>query len=82
MTIQIAHSAKYGHKYVFRYSAGYEDEIMDEMMRLAQDATTSLDWLDAAQLSFEITQRVAGAWSATHRSCASPPLGLARRGQR
>lgn len=46
-----------GHIYVFRYWPGHEDAIIDEIMRLAQGPDTDLDWIDAARLSFQITQQ-------------------------
>jgi hypothetical protein len=50
---------KGGHKYVFRYCPGREDDIMDAIMELAEDEQTPVDWLDAATLSFQITQNAA-----------------------
>lgn len=50
---------KGGHKYVFRYSRGCEDDIMDAIMALAENDQTPVDWLDAATLSFQITQTTA-----------------------
>ena len=50
---------KSGHKYVFRYSVGSENEIVDEIARLAKDPETDLDWLDAATLSFQVAQDAA-----------------------
>jgi len=50
---------KSGQKYVFRYSAGSENAIVDEIVRLAEDPQTNLDWLDAATLSFQVAQGAA-----------------------
>lgn len=50
---------KGGHRYVFRYSPGCEDDIVDAIMALAEDDRTPLDWLDAATLSFQVTQYAA-----------------------
>jgi hypothetical protein len=50
---------KDGHRYAFRYLPGSEDEIVVELMRLAEDADCNLDWLDAATLSFQVTQNAA-----------------------
>jgi hypothetical protein len=50
---------KGGHKYVFRYSPGCEDEIVDAITALAEDDQAPVDWLDAATLSFQITQYTA-----------------------
>ena len=51
--------SKDGHDYVFRYRPGYEGEIIDEIMRLADDAEAKLDWTDAAMLSFQAAQYAA-----------------------
>jgi hypothetical protein len=50
---------KGGHKYVFRYSPGCEDDIIDAIMELADSDQTPLSWLDAATLSFQVTQNAA-----------------------
>ena len=41
-------------KYVFRYTPGSEGQVMDQLWRLAEDASTDLDWLDAAALTFQV----------------------------
>jgi len=51
--------AKGGHHYIFRYLAGMEDEIVEEIMRLAESRACDLDWLDAATLSFQVAQYAA-----------------------
>ena len=50
---------KDGHKYVFRYTAGSENHIVDEIIRLAEDSDSNLDWLDAATLSFQVARNAA-----------------------
>jgi hypothetical protein len=50
---------KSGLKYVFRYVPGREADVVDEIIRLAEDSSTGLDWLDAARLGFQITQHAA-----------------------
>ena len=47
------------HKYVFRYSEGSENDIVEEIVRLADDPDVNLDWLDAATLSFQVAQNAA-----------------------
>lgn len=47
---------KDGHRYLFRYPKGREDTIVEELMRLADDPTLNFDWMDAAALSFQVTQ--------------------------
>ena len=50
---------KEGHQYLFRYPAGSEDRVVDEIVRLVEDDRMNLDWLDAANLSYQITQYAA-----------------------
>ena len=50
---------KAGHKYIFRYPQGGENEIVDSIIEMAEDARTNLDWLDAATLSFQVAQGAA-----------------------
>ncbi len=54
--------AKDSHKYIFRYTPGCEQQVIDEIMRLADDPDTSLDWLDAATLGFQVAQQAAGGY--------------------
>jgi len=59
MTTRTLSLVKGGHKYVFRYSPGCEDDIIDAIMELADSDRTPLSWLDAATLSFQVTQNAA-----------------------
>ncbi len=59
MSAKLLTFAKEGHKYIFRYSVGRENEIIDVLMQLAEDDNSVLDWLDAATLSFHVTQYAA-----------------------
>ncbi len=43
-------------KYIFRYDAGREDELLDALIDQAKDRRTDFDWFDAAVLSFKLTQ--------------------------
>jgi len=43
-------------KYIFRYDAGKEDELLDALIDQAKDKRTDFDWFDAAVLSFKLTQ--------------------------
>jgi len=47
-------------KYIFRYSNGNEDELLDTLIEQANDSTTDFDWFDAAVLSFKLTQSLIG----------------------
>jgi len=60
---------KDGHIFVFRYASGYEDEVINEIMQLAEDEECTLDWLDAATLSFQIARYAADA----HNTVAAAP---------
>ena len=50
---------KGGHQYVFRYSPGCEDDIIDVIMALAGNDESPVTWLDAATLSFQVTRDAA-----------------------
>ena len=47
-------------KFIFRYEAGCEDELLDTLIAQAKDGCTSFDWFDAAVLSFKLTQSLIG----------------------
>jgi len=47
------------HKYILRYASGNEDDVVEELMRLADDPRANLDWLDAATLSFQVAHSAA-----------------------
>lgn len=59
MTTRTLTLVKDGHKYVFRYSHGCEDAVVEEIIRIASDPETRMSWVDAAKLSFQITQYAA-----------------------
>jgi hypothetical protein len=47
-------------KYIFRYDAGCEDQLLDALIEEAKDQKTDFDWFDAAVLSFKLTQSLIG----------------------
>jgi hypothetical protein len=47
---------KGGERYIFRYQAGQEDELLDVVCDLARSGRTEFDWFDAAVISFKLTQ--------------------------
>ncbi|OHB65105.1 MAG: hypothetical protein A2Y77_00465 [Planctomycetes bacterium RBG_13_62_9] len=47
-------------KFIFRYEAGREDELLDALVEQAKDPRTDFDWFDAAVLSFKLTQTLIG----------------------
>lgn len=59
MTTRVLSLAKGDQKYIFRYTPGSEDQVVDEIMRLADDPETNLDWLDAATLGFQVAHYTA-----------------------
>lgn len=59
MNVRVLNLTKGRQTYVFRYSRGREDEVVNEIIRLAEDPGTDLDWVDAATLGYQITQHIA-----------------------
>jgi hypothetical protein len=47
-------------KFIFRYEAGCEDELLDALITQAKAGGSSFDWFDAAVLSFKLTQSLIG----------------------
>ena len=59
MTIRTVCLEKAGHRYLFRYAAGLEDDVVEEMMHQADNRDNDFDWMDAATLSFQVTEAAA-----------------------
>ncbi|HOA72033.1 MAG TPA: hypothetical protein PL151_06625 [Phycisphaerae bacterium] len=49
---------KGGHRYVFRYQAGREAEIISAFADMAANSETGFDWFDAAVLSYQMGRRL------------------------
>jgi hypothetical protein len=47
-------------KFIFRYTSGCEDQLLDALIEQAKDRRTDFDWFDAAVLSFKLTQSLMG----------------------
>lgn len=45
-------------RYVFRYQAGQEAEVIDAFASLASDQSSQFDWFDAAVLSYQMGRRL------------------------
>ena len=45
-------------RFVFRYQAGQEGEVIDAFASMAGDRTSSFDWFDAAVLSYQMGRRL------------------------
>ena len=50
---------KNGHLFVVQYGVGLEDDVVEHLMLMADDRESEFDWMDAAALSFEVTQSAA-----------------------
>jgi hypothetical protein len=47
-------------KFIFRYTSGCEDKLLDVLIEQAKSGRTDFDWFDAAVLSFKLTQSLIG----------------------
>ena len=45
-------------RYVFRYQAGQEADVIDAFASLAADSGSEFDWFDAAVLSYQMGRRL------------------------
>ena len=45
-------------RFVFRYQAGHEAEVIDAFASLAADRSSVFDWFDAAVLSYQMGRRL------------------------
>jgi hypothetical protein len=48
--------AKGGFHFIFRYSHGCEEQVLDHLMRMAKDEDLDFDWLDAATVSLQVAE--------------------------
>ena len=46
------------HRYVFRYQAGQESDIISSFAAMAEDGEQNFDWFDAAVLSYQMGRRL------------------------
>lgn len=46
------------HRYVFRYQAGCEADIIGQFATMAADPDQEFDWFDAAVLSYQMGRRL------------------------
>lgn len=49
---------KGSHRYIFRYSAGSEAEVINSFGELADDIDNDFDWFDAAVLSYQMGKQL------------------------
>ena len=59
MIVRTLSIEKDGHLYMFRYTPGCEDHVVEELVSLAENPEHRIDWLDAATLSFQVTHHAA-----------------------
>lgn len=45
-------------RFVFRYPAGRESQVIDRFATLASDRSNDFDWFDAAVLSYQMGRRL------------------------
>ena len=45
-------------RFVFRYQAGQEAEVIDAFASMASDQRSTFDWFDAAVLSYQMGRRL------------------------
>ena len=45
-------------RFVFRYEAGREAEVIDSFSTMADDGACEFDWFDAAVLSYQMGRRL------------------------
>ena len=55
METRMLKKSRDGHSFLFKYKPGEEDGIIEYLMRLADDNTSTFNWMDAADLCLEIT---------------------------
>jgi len=49
---------KGNHRYVFRYQAGHEADIIASFASMAAESEHEFDWFDAAVLSYQMGRRL------------------------
>ena len=47
-------------KFIYRYTSGSEDKLLDVFIEQARSGKIDFDWFDAAVLSFKLTQSLIG----------------------
>ncbi len=57
-TVRQLSLVKGNHRYVFRYQAGREPDIINAFASMASDAEQEFDWFDAAVLSYQMGRRL------------------------
>lgn len=50
---------KQGQRYVFRCAPGQEPQLLDQLIEMARDTESGIEWFDAAMLSHQLGARMA-----------------------
>lgn len=50
---------KHGQRYVFRCARGQETQLLDQIIEMARDTDSGIQWFDAAMLSHQLGSRMA-----------------------
>jgi hypothetical protein len=50
---------KQGQRYVFRCAQGQESQLLDQIIEMARDTESDIQWFDAAMLSHQLGTRMA-----------------------
>jgi len=65
---------KQGQRYVFRCAHGQEHQLLDQIIEMARDAESDIQWFDAAMLSHQLGSRMADQLERVKQT--HDPLGL------
>jgi hypothetical protein len=74
MEIRTLGLAKAGHVYLLTYAPGQEEEVIEEVMRLAEDQLVDFDWQDAACWGMGVTQLAAASCKRARATSTGPGL--------
>ncbi len=58
MTYRTISLVKAPPRYVFRYSVGFEADVVSALASMASDENMEFDWFDAAVLSYQMGRRL------------------------
>ena len=50
---------KHGQRYTFRCAPGQEPQLLDQIIEMARDGESDIQWFDAAMLSHQLGSRMA-----------------------
>ena len=65
---------KHGQRYVFRCAHGQEPQLLDQIIEMARDPESDIQWFDAAMLSHQLGSRIADQLKRVRQT--HDPLGL------